>query len=237
MQNCYAQEESARRMKLTHGLQVTKIVRRLERYYGKCRSPKRRPHPLDVLVRTILSQNTSDVNSHAAFARLKQKLPKWDKVKDAPTRSIEAAIRRAGLSRIKAPRIKGILQEIEERRGSLSLDFLARWPNERAYEYLLSLNGIGPKTAACVLLFAFGKNVLPVDTHILRVSKRLGLIGAEVNAEKAHKILGQMVPEDTTYAFHILLIEHGRRLCTARSPGCPECPLLEICEYGKRHRK
>jgi endonuclease-3 len=216
-------------------LRVTKIVRRLERYYGECRRPKRRAKALDVLVRTILSQNTSDVNSHAAFDQLKRRFSKWEEVKNAPTRSIEAAIRRAGLSRIKAPRIKSILQEIESQRGNLSLKFLTRWPRERAYEYLLTLTGIGPKTAACVLLFAFGKPVLPVDTHILRVSKRIGLIGAEVNAEKAHKILGEMVPEDKVYAFHILLIEHGRTLCVARNPKCPECPLLEICNYGKRY--
>lgn len=224
-------------MRLAKEKHIAEVVKRLENYYGQRRPHRRRDQPLDVLIRTILSQNTSDVNSHAAFRRLKQRFSTWEEVKDAPTRSIEAAIRCAGLSRIKAPRIKGILQEIENRRGSLSLAFLARWPEGRAYEYLLSLNGIGPKTVSCVLLFAFGKKVLPVDTHIHRVSQRLGLIGAKVNAEKAHRVLGEIVPEEKVYAFHILLIEQGRTLCLARRPKCPECPLLDICDYGKRVKK
>jgi len=224
-------------MRLAKEKHIAEVIRRLENYYGKRRPPRRRPKPLDVLIRTILSQNTSDVNSHAATRSLKQRFSTWQEVKDAPVKSIEAAIRRAGLSRIKAPRIKANLQEIAARRGTLSLNFLARWPKDRAYEYLLSLNGIGPKTAACVLLFAFGKPVLPVDTHIHRVSQRLGLIDTKVNPEKAHKILKESVPEDKVYAFHILLIEHGRTLCSARLPKCLECPLLGICDYGRRVKK
>lgn len=224
-------------MRLAKEKHIAQVVRRLENYYGSRRPPRRRRKPLDVLIGTILSQNTSDVNSHAATRSLKQRFSTWQEVKDAPVRSIEAAIRPAGLSRIKAPRIKANLQEIEARRGRLSLNFLARWPRERAYGYLLSLSGIGPKTAACVLLFAFGKPVLPVDTHIHRISQRLGLIDAKVNPEKAHKILAESVPEDKVYAFHILLIEHGRTLCSARLPKCSECPLLDICDYGKRVKK
>jgi endonuclease III len=190
--------------------------------------------PLDELVATILSQNTSDRNSDAAFAELRRRFRDWDTVRRAPLRKVVAAIRGAGLARTKAPRIKAILQQIHEQRGELALDFLHALPTGEAVCYLRDFAGVGPKTAACVLLFACGKPVLPVDTHVHRVSRRLGLIGPTTSAEKAHEVLAKMTPPGKVLDFHILMIRHGRRVCTARNPRCTECVLLDRCPEGQR---
>lgn len=212
---------------------ILAVCRRLRTAYGPVEPPEVGP-VLDELVATILSQNTSDTNSGAAFDELQRRLPDWDAVRRAPIRRIARAIRQAGLSNSKAPRIKAILQQIYEERGQLSLEFLHDMPVREAMEYLLSFSGVGPKTAACVLLFACRRPVLPVDTHVHRVSLRLGLIGPRTSAEKAHEQLAQLVPPRLVLDFHIQLIRHGRRCCTAREPKCEHCPLVDLCFDGLR---
>ncbi|MBI1902649.1 MAG: endonuclease III [Planctomycetia bacterium] len=214
-------------------LTVREICQRLRKEYGPVKLGKPLP-PLGELVATILSQNTSDRNSDAAFEELRRRFKSWDAVRRAPVGKIARAIRRGGLSRQKAPRIKAVLQAIYEEHGKLSLDFLHAMPTAKALEYLRNFAGVGPKTAACVLLFACRKPVLPVDTHVLRVSGRLGLIGPKTNAEKAHEELAQLVPRRKVLDFHIQIIRHGRRVCTAQRPRCTECVLLDLCPEGKR---
>jgi len=204
------------------------VLRRLEKAYGK-RPWKRGQPPLDSLIGTILSQNTNDRNSHAAMERLEQAFSEWDEAADAPLRKIAAAIRTAGLHRQKARSIRAVLRRIREERGRATLDFLRRWPTERIKDYLLDLPGVGPKTAACVLLFSLKRPVLPVDTHVHRVSRRLGLIGPKVSAEKAHDLLPRIVPPEKVYAFHVLLIQHGRQICHARRPDHTACVLRDLC--------
>jgi len=182
---------------------------------------------------TILSQNTSDHNSRIAYASLMSRFGGWQAVADAGVDEIEDAIRMGGLSRVKAPRIRQILREISVQRGSFDLSFLAELPAGEAKAWLQRLPGVGPKTAACVLLFSLGMPVLPVDTHIFRVAKRLGLIPAKSTAGDAHDLLGEMVPPEDVYRFHILMIEHGRRTCRAQNPRCPRCVLLPGCPSGQ----
>ena len=161
--------------------------------------------------------------------RLQAAFPSWGKVADAPLGRIAAAIRPAGLHQQKARHIRAILRQIRAERSRLDLEFLRRWPTERIKAYLLSLPGVGPKTAACVLLFSLRRPVLPVDTHVHRVSRRLGLIGPRTTAEQAHDVLAAIVPPKKVYAFHVLLIEHGRNICHARRPECGQCVLSDIC--------
>jgi endonuclease-3 len=187
--------------------------------------------PLDELVSTILSQSTSDTNRDRGFDGLKANFDSWAAVRDAPLDAIIAAIRPAGLANQKAPRIKEALQRISDERGELSIDFLADVPLDEAKAWLTSLNGIGPKTAAIILLFAFGRPAFPVDTHVHRLSKRIGFIGPKVSAEKAHGIMEAIVPEDDYYVFHLNLIRHGREICHARNPQCQQCPLQPHCDY------
>lgn len=202
----------------------------LAAHYGP-RSWRGRRDPLDELIMTILSQNTSDRNSGRAYRALRQAFPDWQAVIDAPTEAVYETIKPAGLGNIKAPRIQQTLRRIQERTGGLSLDFLDELPLDEARAWLLSLDGIGPKTAACVLMFALGLPALPVDTHVHRVSLRLGLIAPRVNADKAHALLETVLPPDAVYAFHLNLIQHGRLICHARGPACERCPVSEICAY------
>ena len=203
---------------------------RLEKAYGRQKWAGK-DSPLDELIWTILSQNTNDKNSGEGFRRLKARFPRWEQALEAPVRSIAAAIRVSGLANIKAPRIRNILRQIQEERGELSLDFLHNTPLEEAKAYLRRFKGVGDKTTACVLLFACGKPVFPVDTHVLRVTKRLWLTPARASAEKAHELLQGMVPEDLTYSFHVLLIIHGRRTCHARGPECGRCVIRRFCGW------
>ena len=212
---------------------VATICRRLARIYGPVEPPRERP-VLDSLVATILSQNTSDSNSGAAFDELKRRFADWDAVRRAPADRVVRAIRRAGLANTKGPRIQAILRRIVDERGELSLEFLDAMPAPEALDYLRSLPGVGPKTAACVLLFACEKPVLPVDTHVHRVSRRLGLIGARTGAETAHDELGRLVPPRHVLDFHVQLIRHGRRVCSARRPRCEACTLVDLCREGRK---
>jgi len=215
-------------------LGIPALVRRLEKVYGPRVWRRRRTSGLDQLVATVLSQNTNDANSSEAFRRLRKALPTWEAVRAAPVGRIERAIRVGGLARTKARRIKRILDIIHERYGRLSLEFLAGAPLQQARAALADLPGVGPKTVGCVLMFGFGRPVLPVDTHVHRVSTRLGLIPAGTSAERAHELLQARAPDRLVYAFHVLLIEHGRRTCRARKPACAGCVLADRCPSAGR---
>ncbi|MGB9593490.1 MAG: endonuclease III domain-containing protein [Anaerolineae bacterium] len=201
--------------------------------YGEPPPPANRD-PLDALVLTILSQNTNDRLRDVAFRRLRAAFPSWEEVRDAPVEAIGQAIQVAGLWKQKAARIKEALQRITAERGTLTLDFLRELPTEEARRYLLSFNGVGPKTAAIILLFTLGMPAFPVDTHVHRVTRRLGLIPDGTGREKAHELLEAILPPETYYAFHINVIRHGRAVCAARRPRCAECPLRDVCDYCAR---
>lgn len=198
----------------------------------------RNPLPaLDELVSTILSQNTNDNNRDQAFLALRQRFPTWEAVRDADEQQVIDAIRPAGLGNQKGPRIQNVLREITRQRGELSLDFLAQMPDAEALEWLMAFKGVGPKTASIVLLFSLGKPAFPVDTHIYRVSGRLGLRPANMNADQAHTHLGQLFPAEAYYAAHLNLIRLGREVCQARRPRCSVCPLQDLCDYFLTTRK
>ncbi len=192
---------------------------------------KTKTDPVELLVLTILSQNTNDSNRDKAYARLRSSFRTWDSVLSAPTPKIEKVIKSGGLAKAKAKHIKLALEKIKHDRGKYSLDFLKPMSLEQARNYLLSFDGIGPKTAAVVLCFAFGKPAFPVDTHVFRVSKRLNLISEKTTVENAHKLLEAQIDPDSTYSLHLNLIRHGREICTARKPKCPSCILRKICPY------
>ena len=214
-------------------LPIPVICRRLRNVYGPVERPSLLP-PLDELIATVLSQNTSDRNSHAAFDALRRRFPDWETVRKARIQTIVRTIKSGGLAQQKAPRIKAILEEIQRRHGRLSLDFLRTMPSGEALRYLLSFDGVGRKTAACVLLFSCQKPVLPVDTHVHRLSRRLGLIDEKTTAEKAHDKLADLVPSRLVLEFHIQFIRHGRTVCSARNPACNGCVLLEGCQEGQQ---
>jgi endonuclease-3 len=208
------------------------ILRRLTALYG---TPEWRAHgePTGELVLTLLSQNTADTNSGRAFARLLQRFPDWEAVAEAPLHEIIDAIRPGGLAPTKAPRLKAMLAEIRRRAGGFDLGFLRGMPDAEAREWLRSLPAVGPKTAACVMLFALGKPALPVDTHVYRVAVRLGLVSRKRTPERAQEALEALVLPEDQYLFHVMLIRHGRHTCTARAPACGGCPLLSGCPAGQ----
>src|SRR5712691_7260079 len=210
---------------------IALILRRLERVFGPVEPPEQLP-VLDELMATILSQNTTDSNSGAAFEELRRRFRDWEAVRRASDELVADAIRIAGLANQKAPRIKGVLQRLHEERGELSLEFLHDWPLDEACEFLRRFPGVGPKTIACVLLFACRKPILPVDTHVHRVSQRLGLIEPKTNEANAHAELARLVPAERVLDFHIQLIRLGREVCSARNPRCTECVLLDRCPMG-----
>ncbi len=187
--------------------------------------------PIDELVSTILSQSTSDLNRDKGFDALKARYPSWEAVMNAPEDEVIETIRPAGLANQKGPRIQKALRYVEEKNGDLSLNFLSELPLEAAKTWLTNIKGVGPKTAAIILLFAFGRPAFPVDTHVHRVSGRLGLIGPKVTADKAHKILENVGYPETYYAFHLNVIRHGREVCKARNPNCEQCVLRDCCNY------
>ena len=206
------------------------VHRRLLQTYGE---PTWRPHhdPISELVSTILSQNTNDANRDVAFNRLRAQLPTWEQVRDADVDEVIEAIRPAGLANQKGPRIQNALRIITDERGELTLGFLADWPTDEAKAWLTAIKGVGPKTAAIVLLFSLGRPAFPVDTHIHRVSKRVGLIGPRVSRETAHDELEALVNPEDYYAFHLNVISHGRQVCTSRKPRCEDCTLQDLCDY------
>jgi len=215
---------------------IEEVIELLEQEYGPVEQHSHQD-PLDVLIGTILSQNTSDVNSGRAFASLKASFDSWEAVASAPVEYIAQTIKSGGLSQIKATRIKQVLEQIKIKQGHISLDALKAMNMAEAEDYLIRLPGVGHKTARCVLLFALGKPSLPVDTHIFRVAKRLGLIDSTMSIEKAHSLLHEQTPPSKVYQFHIHMIEHGRRICHARQPRCDRCILKSICPSSLRFHR
>ena len=187
--------------------------------------------PLDELISTILSQNTNDRNRDRAFANLRATFPTWEEVRDAPLVDVIDSIRSAGLANQKGQCIQSMLHDLTLERGSLDLEFLRYMPLEEARSWLTSYKGVGPKTAAIVLLFSLDKSAFPVDTHVYRVSGRLGLRPVKMTADDSHAYLESILPPDTYYAAHINLIRLGREVCSARSPDCPNCVLKRMCNY------
>jgi endonuclease-3 len=214
--------------------QLKFVIQNLEATYGVPRNVHQ-DNPLDELIGTILSQSTTNVNSDRAFASLKKRFPIWEVVRRARPTSIAAAIRSGGLANVKSVVIKNILNEILARRGNLDLSFLKTVPVEAARQFLSSLKGVGPKTAACVLLFSCKKQVFPMDTHIFRILRRLGLLPEKISDAQAHTLVESLIPPNKHYSLHINLIFHGRKICHPREPKCSQCPLIEHCDYGRFH--
>jgi endonuclease-3 len=211
---------------------ASEIHHRLLDFYGQPTWRNPLP-PVDELVSTILSQNTNDTNRDRAFESLRQRFPTWEAVRDADSMSVIAAIRPAGLANQKGPRIQQVLREITSERGALDLGFLKDLPLEEARAWLMKFKGVGPKTAAIVLLFSLGRPAFPVDTHIYRVTGRIGLRPEKMTVEESHRYLENLLPPETYYAAHLNFIRLGREICTARKPACERCPLRGICNYAK----
>lgn len=209
-----------------------KIHERLLDFYGE--PVWRNPLPaIDELVSTILSQNTNDINRDRGFNALRAKFRTWEEVRDADTVDVVNAIRPAGLANQKGPRIQQVLRSITEERGSLDLSFLEKLTVDEARAWLTRFNGVGPKTAAIVLCFSLGKPAFPVDTHIYRVTGRIGLRPEKMTVEQAHPHLESLFPPETYYAAHLNIIRLGREICQARRPRCEVCPIIKMCDYGR----
>lgn len=208
------------------------LRQRLLQHYGQPVWRVKLP-PLDELISTILSQNTNDNNRDRAFDALRERFPSWEDVRDAAPQSVVDAIRPAGLANQKGPRIQAVLRQITQEQGTLNLDYLREQSPAAAMETLLQFKGVGPKTAAIVLLFSLDMPAFPVDTHIHRVTGRLGLRPERMNAEKAHGFLADLFPPETYYDVHLNIIRHGREVCHARKPACERCFLTDICRYGQ----
>jgi endonuclease III len=193
--------------------------------------------PVDELISTILSQNTNDRNRDLAFRELVRRFPNWEAVRDAPENQVIEAIRIAGLGNQKGPRIQAVLRAISRERGSLDLSFLSVLSRDDALAWLTRFNGVGPKTAAIVLQFSLGIPAFPVDTHIYRVTGRIGLRPKKMSVEGAHRFLEQIFPPETYYAAHLNFIRLGREICQARRPQCERCPLVELCDTGRENMK
>jgi endonuclease III len=210
---------------------IRAVQRRLRRRQGAF-VPKPRLPIIDEVVATVLSQHTSDLNSERAFAQLKARFPSWEEVADAPAEELADAIRCGGIADQKARRIQQILAVIDEREGRIDLDRLRELDDQAVESYLVSLPGVGPKTAACVLVFSMGRPAFPVDTHVHRVAARLGWIPAKATADHAYRLLAPAVPPDIRYDLHLALITHGRTVCRAQRPRCGDCAVRDLCAYG-----
>jgi endonuclease-3 len=213
---------------------IRAIVARLAKHFGELEAP-RAIDPLDELVLTVLSQHTSDLNAERAFGNLRAAYPTWDAVVAAPSTAVADTIRSGGLANTKAPRIQAILREVREREGTFDLSVLRTLADADARAYLTSLPGIGPKTAAVVLSFALGRDAIPVDTHVHRTSRRLGLVPAKASAERADRLLHDLVPDGLRTPLHVGLIRLGRELCKAPTPLCAACPLRDLCPTAPRY--
>ncbi|HUQ32207.1 MAG TPA: hypothetical protein VM095_08800 [Pyrinomonadaceae bacterium] len=211
---------------------VRYIIQNLERTYGVPEN-RRESSPLDMLINIILSQATSDTNSDRTFSALKVRYPTWESLLRARTSTIAETIRSGGLANQKAAVIKDVLRQIKEEHGTLDLGFLHELPSEKATQYLSQFRGIGPKTIACTLLFACRKDIFPLDTHIFRVLRRVGMIPQKCTDKRAHEIMDKLVPPGKFYSLHVNLIRHGRTLCRPREPLCERCPIVEYCDYGQ----
>jgi endonuclease III len=207
---------------------IRKAHRRLKRAFGPL-DPPRRVDPIDELVFTVLSQNTSDRNTERSFASLRARFPTWEAVAEARPEEVADAIRSGGLSNIKAPRIIAILREIARREGTIDLSWMHEADDEAVRSYLRTLPGVGPKTAACVLAFSLDRPALPVDTHVHRVATRLGYLPPRASAEVAHRVLEDLVPPGLRVQMHVGLIRLGREVCKSGRPRCEVCPLQDVC--------
>jgi endonuclease III len=207
------------------------VTRRLTEFYGEL--PFSSKDPMSQLVDIILSHRTRDEQTAAAYDNLLKRFGSWEAVRDAPTSEVEAVIENVNWPEAKAPRLQALMRRITEERGELNLDFLRDLPVEEGAAWLRRLGGVGPKTAACVLLFSCQKPILPVDVHVHRVSIRLGLIGKKVTAENAHALLQALLPQDarSIYNFHKALLRHGQRICVFERPRCNKCPITDLCDY------
>jgi len=206
------------------------VHRRLLKAYGEPTWRNPLP-PVDELVSTILSQNTNDLNRDRAFNLLRERFPTWEGVRDAHQDDVIDAIRIAGISNQKGPRIQAALRAITEERGQIELDFLREMPPEEVHDWLVSIKGVGPKTAAIVMQFSLNMQAFPVDTHIHRISGRLGLRPEKAGREKTHQILADLLPPETYYPVHLNLIQHGRQVCKASRPLCEQCNMTDLCMY------
>ena len=224
MRKAEAARRAARRRK------TAAVTRALERSYGR---PKlgEKEEALDCLIGCMLSQNTTDSNSDRAWGRLRERFPRWEDAARAPAGRIEAAIRVAGLGRSRSRRIKAILTLVKERHGGYDLEFLRRMKSERAFEYLSSLDGVGKKTAGIVLLFALGRDVFPVDTHVHVICRRLGLASRGATRDEVFEEMASLVPRGRALSLHLNMIRFGKERCTKRNPECGGCPLRRHCVY------
>jgi len=213
---------------VTDGATIRELHRRLARAHGPLDPPRKRD-PIEELVLTILSQNTSDTNRDRAFAALREGYPTWEALAEAREADLIRVIRPGGLANTKAPRILAVLREIRARDGDLRLDWMRAAPDEEITDYLVSLPGVGRKTAACVLAFSLERPAIPVDTHVHRVAERLGLLPARTSAERAHDALDEAIPPPLRVPMHVALIRHGRAICKAARPRCETCPVRDMC--------
>ena len=211
---------------------IKRALKRLEHAYGR-REWVCWGKGVDVLVGTILSQNTSRANSQAGYKQLRREFRSWNQAADAPVEQVERCIRISGLSKIKAPRIQKILRELRDRHGRISLEYLRHMNPEDAYAELTRFHGVGAKTASCVLLFAYNLPIFPVDTHIRRIAERLGWVSKGTSADDVQRELTPLIAPEDNYSLHILLVEHGRQTCKARNPKCDWCDLLSLCPFGQ----
>lgn len=209
---------------------ATTVHKRLLNTYGEPTWRNPLP-PLDELISTILSQNTNDTNRDRAYKTLRKRFPTWEEVRDAKVDEIIDAIRSAGLANRKGPRIKRILEEITDQCGVLDLGFLYDMTAEEVHDWLLQFKGVGPKTSSIVMLFSLNLPSFPVDTHIYRVTGRLGIRPKKMNLERTHSYLEKLFPAEDYYSLHLNLIRLGREICTSRNPDCPNCPLRDLCTY------
>jgi len=216
-------------------IEISLVHQALLRCHG-IPAPKKYPRVLDALVETILSQNTSDSNSHRAYLSLKNHFPGWKAAAAARPPALETAIRTGGLAKIKSLRISKLLKLIGQEQGRISLEYLKKLPPEKAYRKLLSYDGVGPKTAACTLLFGAGMPVFPVDTHVYRVGQRLGWACPPESAESFQERIGPLIPPEQVFNLHVNLITHGRQTCHPRRPECEQCCLNGFCNYPQDHK-
>ena len=211
------------------GDKLVTVWESLFRYYGSPNRPS--GTPLEVLIKTVLSQNTNDRNRDRAYEALRNRFPHWELVLEAPEEEIAHCLRPGGLNRQKARRIKEILRTVKRRWGLGEMEEICRLGKRKALSFLLGLPGVGPKTAYCVLAFGCDMDVFPVDTHVLRITKRLGILDQRTSAEEAHEILAPLVPPGKARDLHLLLIRYGREVCKARRPLCERCLFPELCLY------
>jgi endonuclease-3 len=213
---------------------VRTVLGRLRRRFGEL-LPPRRSDPLEELILTVLSQHTSDVNADRSYRALRAAFPTWHAVVSASPRAVADAIRSGGLAETKAPRLQAILEEIRERRGRYDLSYLLELSDDDARAELMSLPGVGPKTAAVVLSFSLDRDAMPVDTHVHRVTRRLGWLPPKASAEKADRLLHELIPVGMRTELHVGLIRLGREICKAPTPRCHVCPLKDICPTAPRY--